>query len=175
MPRRGVVCNRHARSVGRSRARACSRLYRDFCSGLSFLCLLPPAPLHSPPPPLHPTMVYLKCHEGEGGAGACARAPPDVGQQAVTGLAPACVAKPVLRVWVCNRLLACVRRLSYRAFSAAMTRERASERARTHVTPFSDAVPISGGTASRCIREYTRPWMWISNLPSLSSSPLLTL
>lgn len=59
-----------------------SRLYRYFCSGLSFL---------SGVPLLHPTMVYLKCHEGEGvhtHAPVC-NAQSDVSQQAVTGFTPA--------------------------------------------------------------------------------------
>ena len=43
------------RAYGRARAR--SPLYQYFCSGLSFL---------SDAPLLHPTMVYLKCHGGEG-------------------------------------------------------------------------------------------------------------
>lgn len=46
-----------ARARVRSLAPARSPLYRYFCSGLSFL---------SGAPLLHPTMVYLKCHGGEG-------------------------------------------------------------------------------------------------------------
>lgn len=49
---RGLAC-----SLARSLAPARSPLYRYFCSGLSFL---------SGAPLLHPTMVYLKCHGGEG-------------------------------------------------------------------------------------------------------------
>jgi len=50
-------CARARACVARSLAPARSSLYRYFCSGLSFL---------SGAPLLHPTMVYLKCHGGEG-------------------------------------------------------------------------------------------------------------
>lgn len=75
-----------ARSLARASAR--SPLYRYFCSGLSFL---------SGAPLLHPTMVYLKCHGGEGvHAHAHAQcSEPDVGQQAGYGLYTGRVAKPL--------------------------------------------------------------------------------
>lgn len=102
---------------------------------------------------MHPTMVYLKCHGGEGVPLACACATLgkyDVGQQAVTGLYTGRVAKP--RAYTCASVCACM---------------RANANAHTRAPPFSAAVPIRGGTASRCIREahrsYTRA-VRISNL-----------
>lgn len=85
--------------VVRSLAPARSSLYRYFCSGLSFL---------SGAPLLHPTMVYLKCHGGEGvhahAHAQCSES--DVGQQAGYGLYTGRVAKPLTYTCMCTRACA---------------------------------------------------------------------
>lgn len=86
-----MAARTRARSFG-SFTLARSPLYRYFCSGLSFL---------SGAPLLHPTMVYLKCHGGEG-VHAHAHAQSDVGQQAGYGLYTGRVAKPL--TYTCNVL-----------------------------------------------------------------------
>lgn len=79
-------------------------------------------------------MVYLKCHEGEGvhaHAHALARA---------TRCWPTGCYGPCTGGRVAKPALPCVGRVAY-AFSMCAR------------SPFSVAVPISGGTASRCIRD----------------------
>jgi len=75
----------------------------------------------------------------------------DVGQQAVTGFTPAVLP---------NRLRICFR-ICMRIWAHTLARE--CTRAYVYITytrasPFSAAVPISGGTASRCIREAHRSY-----------------
>lgn len=135
-----VVCNRHTlgRSVDR-RARA--RVYIGIFVAVYHF---------SACPPFTPHHGLFKVSRRRRRARACARGPADVGQQAVTGLAPAVLP---------NRRHVCGCDASVRV------------RVRARAPPFSDAVPISGPTASRCI-----PFVHtsISNLyPSFHSLPFL--
>lgn len=118
MPPCGVVRNRHARSVGRGSSRARARVYIGIFVAVYHFCACPPfTPHHG----------LFKVSRRRRRARACARAPPDVGQQAVTGLAPAVLPN---RHYVCgcDRLLVvctCVNK----AFCVSHEKERA--RART--------------------------------------------
>ena len=120
-----------------------------------------------PAPLLHPTIVYLKCHEGEGVHAHALVHHPMLANRLLRALHRPCCQTSVTCVGatVCWFVCMCMNK------TFCVSHER--ERTRAHVTPFSNAVPISGGTASRCIREYTRPW--ISNLLSLSLSLSLSL
>lgn len=134
-----------ARSPAPVRASARSRLYRYFCSGLSFLF---GAPL------LHPTIVYLKCHEGEGVHGhARVQCSERCWPTGCYGLYTGRVAKPLtyMSAYVCV----------YARIFARMhthTHTHVCMYTYTRAPPFSAAVPISGGTASRCIREAHRSY-----------------
>lgn len=90
----------------------------------------------------------------------------DVGQQAVTGFTPA-VLPNRLRIYVARTYTRVHVRVHMVSFASVRSSARVHiyiyiyhTRTHTHTQapPFSAAVPISGGTASRCIREAHRSY-----------------
>lgn len=180
----GELTSARARKRARvhSLAPARSPLYRYFCSGLSFL---------SGAPLLHPTMVYLKCHGGEGvhahaHAQCSKRCWPTGWLRAL--YRPCCqTAYIYVRVHACARLHVHTANRQSTQVWPARARARLMHTYEHTASPFSAAVPISGGTASRCIREvhwsYTRrgfpisftssffPFFSLNRLPPFHSLP----